>query len=71
VDEEPEDDDDVAVEDFVEGLAVAAWAMAPPPPMRRPETVRATAALRITCDISFTSFLPCRRPVKRPALGAP
>src|SRR5438445_8809460 len=39
------------VDDFAEGLAVAAWATAAPPPTSTPESVIATSALRIPCRI--------------------
>jgi len=42
-----DEDDDVEVEDFADGVAVAACAIAAVPPMRAPDTVRAATALRI------------------------
>ena len=40
-----DDGDGVDVDDFVDELDVAAWAMAAPPPTRAPESTRAATAL--------------------------
>jgi hypothetical protein len=55
-----EDDADAEVdaEDdaLADGLAVAAWATAVPPPTSAPLTMTAIAAFLIVCRMSFTSF---------------
>ena len=48
-DVEREDDDDAVADAFVVGRAVAACAIALPPPMSVPETASATSALRSWC----------------------
>ena len=53
---EPEPLEDDAPDDaLAEGLAVAACAIAAPPPTRAPESARATIALLIACRMSLTS----------------
>jgi hypothetical protein len=47
------DAEDVA---FADGLALAAWATAVPPPTSAPVTIRAIAACLIWCRMSFTSL---------------
>ena len=62
------DDAVVEAEDdaFADGLALAAWATAVPPPTSAPVTIRAIAAFLIWCRMSFTSLpVMCHRePVK-------
>ncbi len=66
VEEEDDEDDD----ELGEGLLVAAWAMAAPPPTRTPVTVRAAKALRIR-DFTFGHLLSreTSTQVKSPSLG--
>jgi len=52
--DEPDEDDEV--DDFAEGLLVAACAIAAPPPMRAPDSVIAIRALVSLCRIFLTSF---------------
>jgi hypothetical protein len=56
VDEPDPEADDAALEDaFADGLAVAAWAIAPPPPTSTPETINAASPFLMCCRIWFTS----------------
>ena len=52
---EPEPDEVALADDFAEELAVAAWAIAPPPPTSTPETIKTASPLLMCCRISFTS----------------
>ena len=52
--EELEEDDEV--DDFAEGLLVAACAIAAPPPTRAPDSVTAIRALVSLCRMLLTSF---------------
>ena len=53
----PDDaEDDAEVDAFADGLAVAAWAIAVPPPTRTPETANVIASFLSRCCIPITSF---------------
>ena len=52
--DEPEEDDEV--DDFAEGLLVAACAIAAPPPTRAPDSVTAIRARVSLCRMLLTSF---------------
>jgi len=57
-----EDEDDVE-DDFVEGLEVAAWATAAPPPTRAPEIVSAIRAFVSRCRMGRSPPFRCCRSV--------
>jgi len=57
LDDVPDDaEDDAEVDAFADGLAVAAWAIAVPPPTRTPETANVIASFLSRCCIPITSF---------------
>jgi hypothetical protein len=57
LDEPDPDAVDVALEDaFADELAVAAWAIAPPPPTSAPVTINVASPLLRCSRISFTSL---------------
>jgi hypothetical protein len=49
-------DADAEDDALADGLVVAAWATAVPPPTSAPLTMTAIAAFLIVCRMSFTSF---------------